>query len=89
MVKIDEIKESPKIKIMNEPAIFDSILKDSLLTALRTIIKINIDDFEESKKIREKLNQEQTLAFLFKSRQKLVYSKDKLGLKSIKMINQG
>ena len=89
MVKIDEIKESPKIKIMNEPAIFDSILKDSLLTALRTIIKINIDDFEESKKIREKLNQEQTLAFLFKCRQKLVYSKDKLGLKSIKMINQG
>lgn len=36
-----------------------------------------------------KLHAEQTLAYLFKSKQKLVYSKDKLGQKQVKMINHG
>lgn len=79
MINLDEIKEDSKMKIMGDRDIFDSILKDSLLAALRTIIKINLENTEDGLQFKEKLNAEQTLAYLFKSRQKLVYSKDNMG----------
>lgn len=67
------------MKIMNDRDIFDSIIKDSLLSSLRTIIKINLQNTEEGEEYKDKLNSEQTLAYLFKSRKKLVYSKDSMG----------
>ena len=88
LIKLGEKKETQKMKQMNDRGIFDSIMKDSLLSALRTVIKNNIEQ-KENQELMNKLTSEETLAYLFKSKQKLVYSKDKLGQKQIKMINHG
>lgn len=73
---------------MNDKHVFDSIMKDSLLAALRIVIKVNVHEKENNQDLMSKLAAEETLAYLFKSKQKLVYSKDRLGQKQIKMINQ-
>ena len=52
---------------MNDKNIFEQIIKDSLLAALRIVIKVNIEQ-KDNQSIMNKLAAEETLAYLFKSK---------------------
>jgi hypothetical protein len=43
VIKLGERKESTKMQQMNDKNIFEQIIKDSLLAALRIVIKVNIE----------------------------------------------